>query len=345
MASLKYIEFWEQKGDIIDNVFKAAQAAEENRQKEYDAAVTIQAVIRGVKLRAYIKYLHLCATRIQMAWRGYLGRIDYHQKLALKVQERQLAYYNTMATKIKAAWRGYYVRKYVHDYYALKAYLNALMIKNQNVRNKLAEYEKELKESEMIEDELQALEKYKQEARGCHYMISTEHQQSVFNSSFEGALFEETIKQVFPKNLAYQKNAWHTLAEPGKRPGSLPPVRDRSRPQGPFRSKEIVYTQRFKPLKPSLRVETDFESVEKHEELERQKTWCKQVIEPKFQPFSHVKHSYERTLHNMSPYKNPSNYGNKTFREEDKGKNILPQEFKTVFTEIPEFEKYMETYS
>ena len=33
-----------------------------------------------------------------MAWRGYLGRIEYHRKLADKVEQRQLDYFHCMAT-------------------------------------------------------------------------------------------------------------------------------------------------------------------------------------------------------------------------------------------------------
>ena len=47
-------------------VFKAAREAEENRKREYDAAIHIQAVMRGVRLRQFVKYLHMCAVRIQV---------------------------------------------------------------------------------------------------------------------------------------------------------------------------------------------------------------------------------------------------------------------------------------
>ena len=35
---------------------------------------------------------------LQMAWRGYLGRIEYHRQLAAKVEQRQLNYFHNMAT-------------------------------------------------------------------------------------------------------------------------------------------------------------------------------------------------------------------------------------------------------
>ncbi len=42
------------------------------------------------------------------------------------------------------SYRGYYSRKYEHDFYARKTYLNHVQTKNEEVRKKLAEYQRQM---------------------------------------------------------------------------------------------------------------------------------------------------------------------------------------------------------
>ncbi|XP_063693486.1 spermatogenesis-associated protein 17-like [Bolinopsis microptera] len=255
MAALIFIEHWEERSGVVEDVFAAAREAELNRQREYDAALHIQAVMRGVRLRQFIKYLHMCAIRIQMAWRGYLGRIEYHRQLAAKVEQRQLNNYHNMATKIKKVWKGHYVRKNVYDYYAMKTYLGALEEKNKIVRERLREYEQEMKEREALEAEVKELEKYDKYARSCHYMMSTRVKAGVFVKEQEVSVFEDQIKAVFPKDLGKKKNKWHKSAQKtvDNSTFELPPLK---RVQGPFKNPSVVYMQRLKSLKPTLKVQT-----------------------------------------------------------------------------------------
>ena len=54
-------------------------------------------------------------------------------------------------------------------------------------------------------------------------------------------------------------------------PPSLPPLPQK--PQGPFREPIDVRRQRYRPFSPSLRVETDFDSVEKGRQRVKDKEW------------------------------------------------------------------------
>lgn len=325
MTALTFIAQWEGRSSVVEDVFAAAREAELNRVREYDAALLIQAVMRGVRTRQFIKYLHMCAVRIQMAWRGYLGRKKYHRKLAEKVEERQLNYYNCMATKIKKVWKGYYVRKNVCDYYAMKKYMGALEEKNELVRERLREYAAEMSRRDEAESQAREMERYNKYARSCHYMMSTQVKAGVFVTDNEGTVFEEQIKAVFPKNLSNQKNTWHKMGHKvDNTTFELPPLK---RVQGPFKNPSVVYMQRHKHLKPSLKVQTDFNS----EDM------------AKFAPFSRMKYQYMPSLHNSTKVTNVD-YGTKTFREEPDKTMGAPQ-FSTVFKPIPEFDKLGEAYS
>jgi len=338
--ALAFIEHWNDRQAVIDDVFAAARDAEANRQREYDAAVLIQAVIRGVRLRQFIGYLHMCAGRVQMAWRGYLGRKQYHRELAIRVQERQLHYYHRMATKIKKVWKGHYVRKHVYDYYAMKTYLLALQEKNAIVREKLAYYERDIKERKEVEEQLEELNKHNNFARSCHYMLSTQVKPGVFNKLGEPTEFESHVANVFPRDLSRKKNSWHK--KPSSPPQELPPLK---KVQGPFKSPGKVYLQRHKALKPSLKVQTSFISEETAKEKEKQEEWCKRVIDDEFSPFQRMTYEYIPSLHNSTKCESIA-YGTKTFREvEVPDKMISSDPFKTVFNRIPEFDQLGESYS
>jgi len=341
MAALIFIEHWDERSSVVEDVFAAAREAELNRQREYDAALHIQAVMRGVRLRQFIKYLHMCAIRIQMAWRGYLGRIEYHRQLAAKVEQRQLNNYHNMATKIKKVWKGHYVRKNVYDYYAMKTYLGALEEKNKIVRERLREYEQEMKEREALEAEVKELEKYDKYARSCHYMMSTRVKAGVFVKEQEASVFEDQIKAVFPKDLSKKKNRWHKSAQKLEYSTfELPPLK---RVQGPFKNPSVVYMQRHKSLKPTLKVQTDFNTEDVAKEKDVQEEWCKRIIDSEFAPFSRMKYDYMPSLHNNTQFSNVD-YGTKSFREKP-DELLVSSQFKTVFKSIPEFDNIGEAYS
>ena len=58
-------------------------------------------------------------------------------------------------------------------------------------------------------------------------------------------------------------------------PKNLPPLP--TKPQGPFREPLDVRRQRYRPFSPSLRVETDFESVEKGRAKVKSKEWVERI--------------------------------------------------------------------
>ena len=60
----------------------------------------------------------------------------------------------------------------------------------------------------------------------------------------------------------------------------LPPLRKKV--QGPFRAPEEVLRQRYKPLQPSLRVMTAYDSVETARQELRQEEWRGRVVEERW---------------------------------------------------------------
>uniref|UniRef100_A0A8C2FUM6 Spermatogenesis associated 17 n=1 Tax=Cyprinus carpio TaxID=7962 RepID=A0A8C2FUM6_CYPCA len=301
--------------------------AEENRQKENEAAVRIQSWFRGCQVRAYLSHLHKNATSIQKIWHGLTARALFRQRVKNRFYIRFNLFrkMSLFLLYIQQRWRGYYVRKYVHNYYARKRYLEGLTRKNKHIRRDLEEVaELQRRERERITLEKQEKEKNIQ-AQRLHFLLSTKQCLGVFNSPFrtEPDETELRLRKVRPLLV---RSAPKERKNPNITPdlNNLMPNRERlppihKKPQGPFRPALEVQQQRHRPLEPSLHVITSITALEEaREELKRQE-WRTRIIDQTFLPFSNTKEHKEYL----------------------KGK----KPFKTVFTTCHVFDKFGRLYS
>ncbi|KAF7655018.1 hypothetical protein LDENG_00061930, partial [Lucifuga dentata] len=154
--------------------FKRTSQAEENRQKENQAAIQIQSWFRGCKVRAYLSHLHKKATIIQKIWWGFTARAHFRQIVKEAYFIMKMNFYNEMAVRIQCRWRGFFVRKYIHNYCARKRYLEGVCMKNEQVRRELDEF------AEFRRRERESLEMVKEQkakvfqAHRLHHLLSTE---------------------------------------------------------------------------------------------------------------------------------------------------------------------------
>ncbi|XP_005999002.1 spermatogenesis-associated protein 17 [Latimeria chalumnae] len=356
MASL--VKLQEQVEEITKEFFYRNSLTEENRTKEHTAAVKIQSLFRGCKVRAHIRNLNRMALVIQKCWRGYLGRKYFRNLVKTAYYIMKMNFYNEMAVRIQRRWRGYYVRKYVHNYYALKRYLEGLIIKNEIVRKELEKFAV-MKEREKEKKKLEKEERRKDyQARKMHYLLSTEQIPGVFNSPY----------RLFPDEMEFRLQKARPLSNSASRMRKdinegivdvsvsgtsftfppiqpLPPI-GKKKPQGPFRDTTEVLQQRYKPLEPTLRVATSITSLEEARAELKREEWRNRVNDKIFLPFSasHKNRKYEALLHSTSEYGRIP-HGTQWFREEDPKKWLSDKKFQTVFPSIHLFDNYDCTYS
>ncbi|XP_026149805.1 spermatogenesis-associated protein 17 isoform X2 [Mastacembelus armatus] len=190
--------------------------AEENRQREHDAATRIQSWFRACKVRAYVRNEYLCscfygvtpppfcrvsrqtsrhhlhkkAIIIQKIWRGFTARAHFRQTVKAAYFIMKMNFYNDVAVRIQRTWRGFFVRKYIHNFYARKKYLEQVCWKNEHIRRELDELEELQKRErnclEMMKE--QTAKVYK--AHRLHHLMSTKQCPGVFNSPFRPAPHE-----------------------------------------------------------------------------------------------------------------------------------------------------------
>ncbi|CAH1263256.1 SPATA17 [Branchiostoma lanceolatum] len=341
-------------GKVVEETFIQNRDAEENRLKEYEAALKIQSWFRAVRVRSYIKFLHKCAVTVQRHWRGFLGRGAFRTLVKNSVFVMRMNFYNKMVVRIQKRWRGYYVRKYVHNYYARKRYLEGLQIKNQIVRSELSEYaEMHKREREKRRQEL-AEKKEIYNARKNHYLLSTHQVSGIYNTPYKPFPDEMEYQLMSVKPLSHKRplrprDSTMGLVDPSPprvppalpQSAPLPPI-DKKKPQGPFRQPTEVYSQRYRPLEPTLRVATDYTSEEEARVAMKRQEWEGRINDNTFLPFTRRERPYSPLLHTTSQY-GALPYGSRHFRHEKK--ETADDRFKLVCSPIPILEKFKETYS
>ncbi|XP_044058727.1 spermatogenesis-associated protein 17 isoform X2 [Siniperca chuatsi] len=261
--------------------------AEENRQKENQAATRIQSWFRACKVRAYLSHLHKKAIIIQKIWRGFTARARFRQMVKAAYFIMKMNFYEEMAVRIQRRWRGFFVRKYIHNFYARKSYLEGLSRKNELVRRELDELEKLQKRErdclEMVKEQTAMV----YQAHRLHHLLSTKQCPGVFNSPFRPAPheMEQLLRQVkyqAPTRLAPRGRACF-LVMPGPTapsfPGTLgspwmkttrtcyssrpilPPISSKKQ-QGLFREPGEVWEQRVRCPDLTLRLQTSYANLE-----------------------------------------------------------------------------------
>lgn len=289
-----------------------------------------------------------------------MGRRFFRIKVRNLVMVMRMNFYNCMAVRIQKIWRGFYVRKHVHNFYARKRYLEALAIKNQIVRGELDEYQEQM-QADMKKRKHDENERRLQfQARKRHYLLSTYQKPGIYNSPFWAyphemefrlraalpldrderiKLMRQRQEKAAPDIVDPETNMFKP--HPPSKP--LPPIR-MEKIQGPFKHPHDVYKQRYKPLNPSLRVATDFNSLEEARRSMKEEEWRNRVIDRPFLPFTRKDKPYEPLLHTTSKFGHLA-YGSKYFRETTSKLDVSNERLQTVVSPIPVFDKFGDTYS
>ncbi|KAF5403601.1 Spermatogenesis-associated protein 17 [Paragonimus heterotremus] len=339
----------------------------ELRVFEYNAAVRIQAWFRGIRIRCYLKFLNGCCVTIQKLWRGFLGRRVYRRMLSEAVLRMRCNHYAQCAAKIQSAWRGYRSRKYRFNFYARKVYLETLKEVGKYIRTRLAEYEHDQDDHQQVTVETNEQDRLWEWAKLHHYFISTFAQPGVYNApNKSGPKTIEQLLQSVRSDLAKESMPGykHRRADAQKSTEEatsvkLPPIVG-LRPKGPFRAAEEVRQWRNTPLSLSLRVTTDYFSLEKAREQMKFDEWAGRVHDKPFHAGTVPSPKYQRMHMTTSKY-GPISYGTKHFRfyedtDELQGiKNIQEESqvvrtksakprFRTVLPPIAVFDRFNKEY-
>ena len=249
------------------------------------------------------------------------------------------------------------MRRYVHNYYARKRYLQALAIKNQIVKSELDELKEQIDIDARRREQEKAEKKLVYTARKNHYLLSTHQIRGIYNSPFREIPHEMEfrLRSVRPLDRETRKPKKEPdtcgVVDDSPLPGKpvspkepLPPINEK-RVQGPFKPRSVVLKQRYKPLNPSLRTSTDYESLTKARDVLKREEWTQRIIDAPFLPAPKRKVPYEALLHTSSEYHELGFADQFCVRKEQPRRNVSTERMRTVVSPIPVFENFGQTYS
>nr|CAH8875092.1 unnamed protein product [Trichobilharzia regenti] len=331
-----------------------------HRLSEYNAAVKIQAWFRGIRIRCYLKFINKCTIVIQKTWRGYLGRKHYRLVLSEAVVRFRRNKFSTAAAKIQSAWKGYLTRKYVFNFYSRKVYLSALVDVGEFVKSQLSEYEKEMKQLKVNEKEENERKRILNWAKSHHFLISTYCQPGIYQQSDKvPSDKEKLLLSVRQELIKENKKIPRTVGSTGISASSSSSKNDSScltgkqinkpvKVKGPFRNPEEVKKWINTPLNLSLRVTTDYFSLEKAQQSWKSEEWRNRLHDDKFHAGVVPSLPYERLLWSESVY-GPIPYGTKHFRKSEEesalnSKKCKPIRFRNALPSIGLFDKFNKEY-
>lgn len=175
-----FVALLRNKDSIEDKFYAAVRAAQDERQREYDAAVLIQSVWRRELVLQESSRLSKNATKIQSIVRRFQAQMQFRCLLTETRHEKRVKRFNDMATLIQKTWRGYYSRRTVFDHDKYRQYQVEVTAANEEMRRQLADYNAATAEEEMYQqyerDKAAAVKK----ALHSHHLVSTANIPSIF---------------------------------------------------------------------------------------------------------------------------------------------------------------------
>eukprot|EP01135_Chromosphaera_perkinsii_P001435 Nk52_evm3s169 gene=Nk52_evmTU3s169 len=350
---------WVNREEHVQSYFGKFLEAEEVRDREFNAAVKIQASYRGFHVRDRVLYMNTEAKKIQRSFRGYRGRKRTAFIIKMKLFQERSKFYSSNAVRIQKVWRGYYTRKYIHDFYTLKLYLAELEKKNDHVLHALNMYTKEqeqLREHKRLEE----LKKQEQVRNGSPPRVVRPKLSWDVKDMFEPIKAlprPRYLPELDPYNpqLMAAKNASriHGRSNNDHQGGKMANGKGKSKARstatllsvkGPFRDREKVFNLRHRPLKPTLRVITNYESEREQKLKEKAAEWCKRVSEERFINRALPDYTYRQMLLSSEPFADRKGYGTDQFRDvvKEQWKDKRGNDFKSYCRPVPLFEEFMD---
>lgn len=268
--------------------------AEENRVKEYNAAVLIQSVWRRFAAQKMINHWHESATNVQRVYKGYMVR-KYRRLDAIEtLRQRRHTAYHGGATRIQSLWRGYKSRKETKDMAARRVYLEQVKDGCAIMQDRLDQYVESRKSWEKEQVETKRNNEYQDRLDREHYMLSTTQKPGVYAKAKADVKEEDLINHMKTTKLKElrRKSLPSRSLRGTMRSFANTELNDRARtatatfrkPKGPFKDPADVWKMKNRPLNMSLRAETDFDAGEKAAITRRQKEWVKRIHEKGFRP-------------------------------------------------------------
>ncbi|CAM9801940.1 unnamed protein product, partial [Phaeothamnion confervicola] len=144
------------------------------------AAVCIQGLFRGRRVRVLIRGMALACCHISRAYRGFCARKYVRKARKERREAEELGIFHYHALVIQCAYRGWHSRRYNYSHARRKAYLREVAEAGEEMRAALREHQETLERQERERAEAQFVAESRRIAEGLHHLASTTVTPGVF---------------------------------------------------------------------------------------------------------------------------------------------------------------------
>lgn len=163
--------------------FERQREADEWREREDEAAKSIQRVWRGYRSRRLLAALHRYARSVQAQYRGYRARKAVAVLRQRRAADRKLAYYNEAAVQIQRHWKGFSTRRNREDFYRRKRYVAEVTRQAEELRARVAAEAAHMTRVEGDVRRAEQAERVKKATRNTHHLLSTASRKGIYASA------------------------------------------------------------------------------------------------------------------------------------------------------------------
>lgn len=175
-----FADFYRQRNTLTDKYFAVIEEAQQNREKEFMAAIRIRLAWKSYQLKRKRAKRNQMATIIQRTFRKHQAQVLVQCLRVEKAREERIAFFNREAMKIQRLWRGFDSRRHIFDYHKQQEYLQKVKEANEQMKRELDDHYAETNENERQAAFQRSKRIQQRNALHQHYLVSTAAIPSIF---------------------------------------------------------------------------------------------------------------------------------------------------------------------
>jgi hypothetical protein len=222
---MEFFSLLSRQNEVVEEYFRAVQAANDAREKERTAATAIQSAYRASVIRGRYHDVLWAASEIERMVRGHLGYNKAKTKKLERHRVRNRQFFDHVATIIQKHFRGFWSRKYWHHMHARQKYLQTVGERGERTVAFLAQKHVEDQAAQAAESEARMRKEFKNLTAHLHHLVSTSTIPGVYNPPYS---------EVVPSAFGIPVETHLRQTNQVRLPASLrrPTYRSRSNPPG-----------------------------------------------------------------------------------------------------------------
>jgi len=185
---MEFFALLSRQDEIIDEYFRAVQAANDARETERRAATTIQSGYRASVIRGRYHDVLWAANEIERMVRGHLGYVKAQVKKLERHRVRNKQFFDHVATIIQKHFRGFWSRKYWHHMHARLTYLQSVEDRGQRTVAFLTQKNADDQRAQAAAAEVKTRQEFKNLTSHLHHLVSTATIPGVYNPPYSEAV-------------------------------------------------------------------------------------------------------------------------------------------------------------